>query len=178
MGSKKGLRKTKTGEETWRVDVTDPIALAGGPWDYADAFEVGFTEPDAAPPVDWIRAGMAATPKLVDWIARAMSLGESTPASPHEFSGFLIVASTPDLLHLHGEDGLMRTTMIARQVGPTGRRLTTVLRFRRPALTRALWALIAPLHRRTARQLLMSPTPAIRTSPLEATDATKNEGHR
>ena len=165
-------------EQTRRAEVTDPIALAGGPWDYADTFELQSTEPDAARPEDWIRAGMAATPKLVDWISRLMSAGESTPASPHEFSGFVIVASTPELLHLSGEDGLMRTTMIARRIGPNGRRLTTVLRFRRPMLARAVWALIAPLHRRTARQLLRSSTPTMGPSLRAATDRTRNAQHR
>jgi hypothetical protein len=44
--------------------------------------------------------------------------------------------------------------MVGRNVEPERRVLTTVLRYRRPVLARAVWACVGILHRRTARQLV------------------------
>jgi hypothetical protein len=44
--------------------------------------------------------------------------------------------------------------MVGRNVEPGRRVLTTVLRYRRPLLARAVWALVGILHRRTARQVV------------------------
>jgi hypothetical protein len=48
----------------------------------------------------------------------------------------------------------MDTVMIGRNLEPQRRVLTTVLRFRRPLLARAVWALVGVLHRRTAKRLV------------------------
>ena len=47
----------------------------------------------------------------------------------------------------------MRVPMIGRQVGTSGRMLTTVLNFDRPS-ARFVWFFLAPLHRRTVRRIL------------------------
>jgi hypothetical protein len=48
----------------------------------------------------------------------------------------------------------MDTVMVGRNVEPERRVLTTVLRYRRPLLARAVWAFVRILHRRTARQVV------------------------
>jgi hypothetical protein len=55
---------------------------------------------------------------------------------------------------LEDSDPLMHTVLVGRNVEPERRVLTTVLRYRRPLLARAVWALVGILHRRTARQVV------------------------
>jgi hypothetical protein len=55
---------------------------------------------------------------------------------------------------LEDSDPLMDTVMVGRNVEPERRVLTTVLRYRRPLLARAVWAFVGILHRRTARQVV------------------------
>ena len=63
---------------------------------------------------------------------------------------------SPDGDHvvLEDSDALMDTVMVGRNVEPERRVLTTVLRYRRPLLARAVWAFVGILHRRTARQVV------------------------
>jgi hypothetical protein len=145
-------------EPAQQVAVTDPIALSGRPYDYGDAFEVQLSEPESARPEDWVRAAMNEAPKWVDWITGALGMDGPAAWSAENTGSFRIEESTPDLLHLTSTDWLMETVMVGRRIEPTGRRLTTVLRFRRPVLARLVWALIAPLHRRMARGLVTSAT--------------------
>jgi hypothetical protein len=49
--------------------------------------------------------------------------------------------------------------MVGRNVEPERRVLTTVLRYRRPLLARAVWALVGILHRRAARQVVAGGLP-------------------
>ena len=125
-----------------RVRVTDPIAAARG-HDYADAFELRLGEPDPCSPEEWVRAGVDATPAWIKRIAGAKDgLGSAR-----------IVESAADLVVLEASDPLMETVMVGRNVA--GRRvLTTILRYRRPLVTRAVWAVVGILHRRTARHVV------------------------
>ena len=126
-----------------RICVSDPIAAAGR-CDYADAFELRLDGPDGRPPEDWVRAGVDATPA---WIKRIAGSADGLDSAR-------IVESDADLVVLEDSDPLMDTVMIGRNVGPDRRVLTTVLRYRRPLLARAVWAVVGILHRRTARQLV------------------------
>jgi hypothetical protein len=123
-----------------RVSVTDSIA-ATRRYDYADAFELQLEEPDVCPPEEWVRAGVDATPA---WIKRVAGAKDGLGAAR-------IVESDADLVVLEGSDPLMDTTLIGRNVGPDRRVFTTVLRYRRPLLARAVWPFVGILHRRTAR---------------------------
>jgi hypothetical protein len=125
-----------------RVSVTDP--LAAGRYDYADAFELRLEGPDRCSPEEWVRAGVDATPAWIKRIAGARDgLGSAR-----------IVESDADLVVLEDSDPLMDTVMVGRNVEPERRMLTTVLRYRRPLLARAVWAFVGILHRRTARQVV------------------------
>ena len=127
-----------------RVSVTDPIAAARR-YDYADAFELRLEGPDRCSPEEWVRAGVDATPA---WIKRiAGNAGDGLGSAR-------IVESDADVVVLEDSDSLMDTVMVGRNVEPGRRVLTTVLRYRRPLLARAVWAFVGILHRRTARQVV------------------------
>jgi Protein of unknown function (DUF2867) len=131
-----------------RVTVTEPIAAAG-PYDYADAFELRLEGPDRCSPEEWVRAGVDAVPP---WIKRVAGAKDGLGSAR-------IVESDADVVVLEDSDPLMDTVMIGRNVEPERRVLTTVLRYRRPLLTRAVWALVGILHRRTARQVVAAGLP-------------------
>ncbi|NEM08718.1 hypothetical protein [Geodermatophilus normandii] len=126
-----------------RVSVTDPIAAARR-YDYADAFELRLEGPDPCSPEEWVRAGVDATPT---WIKRIAG-------NPDGLGSARIVESDADVVVLQDSDPLMDTVMVGRNVGPGRRVLTTVLRYRRPLLARAVWAVVGVLHRRTARRVV------------------------
>jgi hypothetical protein len=126
-----------------RVSVTDPIATARR-YDYADAFELRLARPDRCSPEAWVRAGVDATPA---WIKRVAGHADGLGSA-------CIVESDADVVVLEDSDPLMDTVMVGRNVEPERRVLTTVLRYRRPLLARAVWAFVGVLHRRTARRVV------------------------
>jgi hypothetical protein len=65
-----------------------------------------------------------------------------------------IVESDADVVVLEDSDPLMDTVMVGRNVEPERSVLTTVLSYRRPLLSRAIWAFVRILHRRTARHVV------------------------
>jgi hypothetical protein len=125
------------------VSVTDPVATARR-FDYADAFELRLDGPDRCTPEQWVRAGVDATPA---WIKRIAG-------NPDGLGSARIAESDADVVVLEDSDPLMDTVMVGRNVEPGRRVLTTVLRYRRPLLARAIWALVGILHRRAARQVV------------------------
>ena len=149
--------KNQLARRVRRVGVTDPIAAARR-YDYADAFEVRLPEPDPYSPETWVRAGLEATPRVVDWIVGLLGFREA-PASSDHVSGFRIVKSDPEVVHLEASLPLMHVVMVGRRVEPTRRMLTTVLRYERPVLTRLVWTVVGPVHRRTVRGGITSKIP-------------------
>ncbi len=139
-----GLTVKRPIDRVRRVSVSDPIA-AGRSYDYADAFELRLEPPDPSPPEAWVRAGIDATPAWIKWVAghRGEGLG-----------AIRIVQSDAEVVWLEDSDPLMDTVMVGRNVEPGRRVLTTILRYKRPLLTRAVWALVGILHRRTARRVV------------------------
>ena len=134
--------KGQAADRVRRVSVSNPIAAARR-YDYADAFELRLEGPDRCSPEEWVRAGVDAAPAWIKRIAgHADGLGSSR-----------IVESDADVVVLEDSDPLMGTVMVGRNVEPERRVLTTVLRYRRPLLARAVWAFVGILHRRTARQV-------------------------
>ena len=126
-----------------RVSVTDPIAVARR-YDYADAFELRLEGPDRCSPEEWVRAGVDATPAWIKRIAgHADGLGSAR-----------IVQSDAHAVVLEASDPLVDTVMVGRSAEPERRVLTTVLRYRRPLLARAVWGFVRTLHRRTAQQVV------------------------
>jgi hypothetical protein len=144
-----------------RVEVTDPIATRR-PYDYADAFKLRLPEPDPYAPETWVRAGLEATPGVVNRIADMLGLGGAPESSADHVSVFRIIESDPDVVHLEAVVPLMHVVMVGRKVEPTRRMLTTILHYQRPMMARLVWAVVGPVHRRTARGVITSkiPTPA------------------
>jgi hypothetical protein len=68
-----------------RVEVADPIATARL-YDYADAFELRLPEPDPYVPETWVRAGLEATPGVVNWIVGMLGLGGAPESSADHVS--------------------------------------------------------------------------------------------
>ena len=126
-----------------RVSVTDRIAAARR-YDYADAFELRLEEPDRCSPEEWVRAGVDATPA---WIKRIAGPADGLASAR-------IVESDADVVVLEHSEPLMDTLIVGRNVEPQRRVLTTVLRYRRPLVARAVWAFVGILHRRRARQVV------------------------
>jgi len=139
-----------------RVQASDPAAT-GRAHDYADAFEVQLTEPDGAPPEAWVLNGLADSPAVVDWVAtRVLGHGSSTPGTATErvVDGWRVVQSTSDVVQLEQSLPLMQVTVMGRNVDPSTRRLTSVLSFERPVLSRLVWAVVGVGHRGMVRRLL------------------------
>lgn len=142
--------KSRLARQARRVGVTDPIAAARR-YDYADAFEVRLPEPDPYSPETWVRAGLEATPGVVKRIVGLLGLRGVPASSADHVSGFRIVESGPEAVHLKASLPLMHVVTVGRRVEPTRRMLTTVLRFERPVLARLVWAVVGPVHRGAAR---------------------------
>ena len=143
------------------VGVTDPVATARR-YDYADAFEVRLPEPDPYPPETWVRAGLEATPGVVKRILGLLGIREAPASSADHASGFRIVESGPEAVHLDASVPLMHVVLVGRRVEPTRRMLTTGLCYERPVLAWLVWAAVGPVHRRAVRGGITSkvPTPA------------------
>jgi hypothetical protein len=141
--------KDRLARQVRRVGVTDPIAAARR-HDYADAFEVRLPGSDPYPPEAWVRAGLEATPGMVDRIVGLLGLREAPESSADHLSVFRIVESGPEVVHLEASLPLMRVVMVGRNVGPARRTLTTVLRYERPVLARIVWKVVGIVHRRVA----------------------------
>lgn len=127
--------------------------------DYADIFEVPLAPGDARTAEQAFRDGLGDRPStrgnLVLWIHRHVLRLRLGPArSPHHLIGWPIVRSDPDELVLATSGSLMRGELTLRR--EDGRRavLTTRLHYRRRIAARTVWALIGPLHRIVAPQLL------------------------
>lgn len=138
-----------------RVEVTDPIA-ADRRYDYADAFEVRLPEPDPYPPETWVRAGLDAIPGFVDRVVGLLGFSEASASSADHVSGFRIVESGPEVLHIETSLPLMRVAMVGRNVGQARRRLTTIVSYERPVLARLVFAIIGIGHRLAVRQVIAS----------------------
>lgn len=126
-----------------RVSVTESVALARH-HDYADAFELRLEGSERCSPEEWVRAGVEATPAWIKWIAGARD----------GLGSIRVVQSDAEVVVLEDSDPLMETVMIGRNVDSQRRVLTTVLRYKRPLLTRSVWALMGILHRRTAQRVV------------------------
>ncbi len=138
--------KNQLAQQVCRVGVTDPIAAARR-YDYADAFEVRLPEPDPYPPETWVRAGLGATPGWVEWVVGLLRLSSASESAADHVSSFRIVESGPEVIHLETSLPLMHVVLVGRNVEPTRRMLTTVLRYERPVLARFIWAIVGIGHR-------------------------------
>lgn len=147
--------KNRLVRQVRQVDVIDRSA-AGDKYDYADSFEVRLPQSEAQPPETWVRAGMADSPAVVEWIADRLGMGDGSAQSTEEIEGGRVIESNADVVQIEWSLPLMRVVVLGRRVEPSGRRLTSFLYYERPVLARVVWALVGIGHRRMARRLLAS----------------------
>jgi len=98
----------------------------------------------------------------VNRIVDMLGLGGAPELSADHVSGFRVIESDPEVVHLEAVVPLMHVVLVGRKVEPTRRMLTTILHHQRPVMARLVWAVVGPVHRRTARGVITSkiPTPA------------------
>jgi hypothetical protein len=147
--------KKQLARQVRRVGVTDRVAT-GRRYDYADAFEVRLPEPDPYPPETWVRAGLDATPGIVGRIVGLLGFSEAPASAAEHVSGFRIVESGPEVVHLETSLPLIHVVLVGRRVEPTRRRLTTILYYERPVLARLIFAIVGIGHRLAVRRVIAS----------------------
>ena len=146
-----------------RVQVTDELA-AGRQYDYADSFELHAGAPDALAPRSWLGAGLEDSPALIRAIAAVLLKVQDEPtAAVEDLADWQVLESTPDLIYIERSLPLLQVTLIGRRLGSSGRRLTTLLKYRRPVLSRLLWTFAGVGHRLGVRRLICHGLPAAPT---------------
>jgi len=143
-----------------RVPVQPDEQIAGSNgYSYADAFEIRLRQPDGRSAEQFARCALENAPWPVRWTVsmahrHVLRLRLAPASSPGHVLGWTIVASQPDLIQLEAVSPLLgRGVIVGRRVDPTRAVFTTFV-YTRSALGRAIWAVVAPLHRRVATYLL------------------------
>ena len=139
-----------------RIEVPGAAAV-GVRYDYADAFAADLSIPDGNPPETWMRLGLAAVPGMADWIVARLGF-RSAGGDP--LDDWQVEKPDPQVLHLATTLPMMRVELVARNVTPTRRTLTTLVTYTRPRLGRLVMTIIGPAHRRLAQRLVAGATPA------------------
>jgi hypothetical protein len=139
----------------------EPLAVPA--YDYADAFEIA-AEGDPRTAEEWLRAGLEGSPATLRVLIRVVHgrvlrfrLG---PPSPDHILGWRIASSSLEVVQVTAGGPLGRGVLVGRRTG-TAVVLTTYVVHGHP-LSRLVWALVLPLHRRVAPYLL---TRASRCAP-------------
>src|SRR5688500_6877350 len=118
---------------TRRVEVTESSPLAPRRPDYADAFELRLSKPDAHTAEEWARACLESAPSALRWLIRnahrhvlRLRLG---PMTGHGYvHGWRIRASEPDRVELEAESPLLgRGVLVGSRRSPTTVAVTTFI---------------------------------------------------
>jgi len=147
-----------TGERARRVEVDEPL-LDDARSDYEDAFALRLTHRDGHTAEQWLRAGLEDSPaalrRLILIAHRGVLLLRLRPLdAPGSVLGWPITSASAEAVRLDAHSPLLHAVIVARRVDLGSVQLTTSLRFVRPALARAVWTCVGPLHRRIAPYLL------------------------
>lgn len=143
-----------------RVPVAAEEPLIGGDRpDHADAFEIRLHEPEARSAEEFVRSFEHVPRPVLStiWIVHRYLLRDrlGPPSSPAYVLGWKILTSEPDVVHLEGISPVLgRGVLIGRKVDPSCVVITTYFFYTRPALARATWMIVGPLHRAIAPYLL------------------------
>jgi hypothetical protein len=142
-----------------RVVVTPEPLVGSASYDYADAFTIQLPAADTRSPEQLFRAAVSQATSALRWgvpiLHRHLLRFRLGPvASPDHIIGWQILASEPDVVHLEAVGPLIRGDIVGRRVGPTDVVFTTFVFYVRRAPARVVWAIVAPLHRKTAAYLL------------------------
>src|SRR6185312_3146056 len=132
--------------------------VEGVDYDYADAFAVELSPVDARSPEQLFRDAVAAGRRLMRWVPVVhrwvLGFRLRPVSSPNHLFGWRIVASDADVIRMEAAGPLMHGVIVGRRVSPTAAVLTTYVVYVRRARARAIWALVAPLHRKAAAHVL------------------------
>ena len=143
-----------------RVEVGDfEVPHGVGRIDYADAFEVRLSEPYEPEPEQFVRTAIEKTSAPIRWGMQfawrvLLGLRMGPRSSPDHILGWPIVQADAELVHLRASSWLIQGSVVGRKVEPTRAVVTTYVTYERPRASRAVWAVVAPLHRRAAGYLM------------------------
>lgn len=151
-----------------RIPVPPDLQWEGWPFDYGDAFEVRLDSGDNRIALDFARAALEeAHPVARELIWRVhrhlLRLSQGPRTSPSHVLGWEVIASDKDRVEMAAESPLVRAVIIGMRLDPTTVRVATLLSYRKPIASRALWTMIGPVHRRMAPYLLEHAAGAGRT---------------
>jgi hypothetical protein len=127
--------------------------------DYRDTFDAHIDPADTRHAEDLFRDALEHAPwplpQTVGFVHRRGGGGRpAPPPTPHHVFGWRIMTSDPDEMRLEADSPLLHATLTGARVAPDRVALTTSLRYHRPALARAAWSAVGPIHRRVAPYLL------------------------
>jgi hypothetical protein len=133
--------------------------ITPGDHDYADAFEIQLSDSDERSAEQLLHAGVGQAPAWMRAVVLAvhrhvlrLNLGPAT--SPKHVLGWEILTIENDAIRLRAEGPLIGGVLVMRRIPQSSAVLETSVDFRRPALARIVWTVIAPAHRAVARILL------------------------
>jgi hypothetical protein len=134
----------------------DPL-IGRTDYDYADAFEIQLPTGDDRSPEQLFRATVDNASSVMRWVPmvhrHVLQFRLGPRSSPDHIFGWRIVTSDPDVVHLEAAGPLMRGVIVGRRTASTAV-LTTFVFYVSRARARVVWAIIGPLHRRIAPNLL------------------------
>lgn len=137
-----------------RVQVADEV-VAARRFDYTDVFEVHLPSPDPLAPREWVARGLDDSPAVLEAItALLLRVRDEARPDPTDLVDWHVVESTSEVIHIERSLPLLHITLVGRQLGPSGRRLTTLLTYERPALSRLMWTFVGVGHRLLVRRML------------------------
>lgn len=97
-----------------------------------------------------------------------LGVRDDPAARPEELADWTVLESTTDVIHIERSLPLMHVTLVGRRLA-SGRRLTTILTYDRPAVARPLWAVIGIGHRWAVKRLLHHGVPEAPVTAIGAT---------
>lgn len=127
--------------------------------DYVDVFELEKSDPDGRSPEQLVRLAFSRAPAWwrpgITWAHRHVLRFHLDPGdAPDHVIGWRIAESDANVVRLEASGPLMLGTLCLAKVDPTRAQLVTALTFRRRVLSRLVWAVVGPVHRRAAPALM------------------------
>jgi hypothetical protein len=111
----------------------------------------------------------------VNRIVDMLGLGGAPELSADHVSGFRVIESDPEVVHLEAVVPLMHVVLVGRKVEPTRRMLTTILHHQRPVMARLVWAAMRTPN--VADKAYKKLTEADRPGRRHATQADRKGAH-
>lgn len=141
----------KTSTRARPTAVTEAFPGSHGQPDYADAFEINRSQSDKRDPEQWARDGFGNLPlktRRSGMFAHRHILGFRLGpwASPGHIFGWRIAESRPDVLRLDAKGKIMEGHMIWR-LKDDHLVMTTFVKYKKPKLAAAIWAIVGNIHR-------------------------------